>query len=72
LGLDAASFRQICSAMSLVPSLSDFRASGVMTTEFTGPDLRLGAFKSLQRLEVIECVLDLDEVVDLLSACARL
>ena len=72
LGRDAASFRRICSAMASLPSLVDFRASGVMTTEFPGPDLSIGAFKSLQRLELIECVLDIYEVVDLWSACKGL
>jgi hypothetical protein len=72
LGRDAASFRRICSAMTSVSSLVDFRASGVMTTEFLGPDLSNGAFKSLQRLELIECVLDIEEVVYLWSACKGL
>jgi hypothetical protein len=72
LGAEAASFRRICSSMTAVPSLADFRASGVMTTEFPGPDLGAGAFKTLQRLELIECVLDIDEVVDMWSACEGL
>jgi hypothetical protein len=72
IGANAASFHRIFSAMTSLPSLADLRASGVMTTEFPGPNLSVGAFQSLQRLELIECVLDIDEVVDMWSACKGL
>jgi hypothetical protein len=72
LGANAASFHRIFSAMTSLPSLADLRASGVMTTEFPGPNLSVGVFQSLQRLELIECVLDIDEVVDMWSACKGL
>ncbi|KAF1935066.1 hypothetical protein EJ02DRAFT_460695 [Clathrospora elynae] len=67
VGADAASFRRICSAMTTVPLLSDFRASGVMTSGLSVPFYE--SFKNLQRLEITECVLDLDLVVDIWSAC---
>ncbi|KAH7359701.1 hypothetical protein BKA66DRAFT_225382 [Pyrenochaeta sp. MPI-SDFR-AT-0127] len=63
-------FLRICSAMSSVPSLVDFRASGC---ENNSPSLPLfDSFKNLQRLVVTECTLDLDEVNRLLFACEDL
>jgi hypothetical protein len=69
-GPDAAWFRRICSAMTSVSPLSDLRASGVMTSATTLP--LFGSFKNLQRLDITECVLDFEEVVDIWKACGGL
>ncbi|KAF1833231.1 hypothetical protein BDW02DRAFT_470181, partial [Decorospora gaudefroyi] len=66
------SFRDICSSMTLVPSLSDFRASTVTAIGPSGPSSSFGNFKSLQRLELTQCVLDFDFVIDIWSACEGL
>ncbi|KAF1851263.1 uncharacterized protein K460DRAFT_329100 [Cucurbitaria berberidis CBS 394.84] len=63
-------FRNICSAMTSVPSLADLRVSGVMTSGSFSPIS--GSFKSLKRIEITECVLSFDEVVDIWSACEGL
>jgi hypothetical protein len=66
----AADFFRICSELTSLPSLSDYRASGATSNE---PSLPLvGTFKSLQRVEITECELDLDEVAALWTACNRL
>ena len=66
-GPDSVWFRRICSAMTSVPSLVDFRASGVTTSGLSLP--LFGCFKKLQRLEITECVLDLEEITEIWSAC---
>jgi hypothetical protein len=66
------SFHDICLAMTRVPLLSDFRASGVATSGQPLSHLESGSFKRLQRLEITECVLDFDEITDILTACEGL
>ena len=69
--IETVSFRQIRSAMTSVPLLSDFRASGVMDIMPTSRALA-GSYQRLQRLEIIECVLDLKVVGQMWSACEGL
>ena len=69
-GRDPAWFRRICSAMTSVPSLADFRVSGITTSGQSLP--MLGNFKKLRRLEITECGLDFDEIIDTWSACEDL
>jgi len=71
-GTRAVSFSSICEAIASAPLLSDFRASSVMTTGLSGPELGSESFKSLQRLEITECVVDIDSVASVLSVCEGL
>lgn len=69
-GPDAAWFRRICSAISPLSALIDLRASGIEASGLSIPPF--GFFKNLQRLEITECGLDFDEVVDIWSSCEGL
>jgi hypothetical protein len=64
------SFSRIFSAMTLVPVLRDLRASGVMSSDFA--QTLTGQFKKLTRIEITECVLELDEVISIWAACDEL
>jgi hypothetical protein len=67
-----ASFLSICSAMASLPSLSDFRATGVMVNELVGPKANIGLFRKLQRIEITECIIGIQIVSDILSKCEGL
>jgi hypothetical protein len=69
-GFESASFRRICSSLVSLPSLVDLRASGVMTSDISQP--LPGSLEKLQRLNITECILDFEEVVQLLHACESL
>jgi hypothetical protein len=69
-GFEAAWFRRICSSLVSLPSLADLRASGVMTSDISQP--LPGTFEKLQRLDITECILDFEEVVQILQACEKL
>jgi hypothetical protein len=64
------SFGRILSAMTSVPVLGDLRASGVMSRDFA--QSLTGQFKKLTRIEITECVLELDEVISIWAACDEL
>ncbi|KAH8725441.1 hypothetical protein GQ44DRAFT_707074 [Phaeosphaeriaceae sp. PMI808] len=61
-------FRRVCSAMTGVPALIDLRASSVIECA-TNVHPHHSKFERLQRLEITECVLELDNIVQLLDAC---
>ncbi|CAO2649232.1 Nn.00g066170.m01.CDS01 [Neocucurbitaria sp. VM-36] len=63
-------FHRICLAMTSVPLLTEIRASGVIASGATWPSSL--SFQSLQRLELTECTLDFEEVLDILLACESL
>jgi hypothetical protein len=63
-------FYRICSALVHAPLLTDFRASGVVGTDISLAPY--GVFKRLKRLEITECVLNLEEVVQAWAACQGL
>jgi hypothetical protein len=69
-GLHTTWFHRICWALTHVPLLTDFRASGVVGTDIhLGP---YGAFKRLKRLAITECVLSLEEVLQAWATCEGL
>lgn len=63
-------FHRVCGILKDLPLLSEFRASDMSSTLFLTPPL--GEFKTLQRLELTMCSLELNDVTDLLVACQRL
>lgn len=67
-----AYFQGICSAAASLPSLSDFRSSRFAFNKIQQPPVDISHFKKLQRIEITECVLMVNEVADLLSACEGL
>lgn len=62
-----ACFYSICSGMTSAPLLTDLRASG-FTPSGWAPSFQ-GAFKRVQRLELTECCLDIENVLELWAAC---
>lgn len=64
-------FRRICLAMSFIPTLTDFRASGITTSGSLSLP-RLGDFHNTERVEITECLLDVREVAELWMACKYL
>jgi hypothetical protein len=68
----SGSFDQICSVMSRAPVLSDFRAHGVATFALPAQPTELSIFCMLKRLEITECMLEIEEVAKVLSACNEL
>jgi hypothetical protein len=66
----SAWFQRICSTLTSVPKLTDLRASSVVSFPWSEP-LR-GTFENVQRLDITECVVHLDDVVELLEACEGL
>ncbi|KAJ4366781.1 hypothetical protein N0V83_007306 [Neocucurbitaria cava] len=74
LGYDSspihAMFHRVCSAMTSVLSLTDLRTSSFSSTGSIKP--LSGSFQSLRRLEITECELPFDEVLNLWSACEGL
>jgi hypothetical protein len=69
-GPHATWLHRICSALTAVPLLTDLRASGVMGGYSTLPSF--GNFKRLQRFDITECVLTLDQVIQAWTACESL
>ena len=68
----SGSFDQICSVMSRAPVLSDFRAHGLATFALPAQPPELSIFGMLKRLEITECMLEIEEVAKMLSACNEL
>jgi hypothetical protein len=66
----SARFQRICSALTSVPTLTDLRASGVVSNYWAAP--LPGAFKNIQRLDITECVVPLETVVEIWAACQGL
>ena len=65
-------FDQICSVMLRAPVLSDFRAHGLATFALPAQPPELSIFGMLKRLEITECMLEIEEVAKMLSACNEL
>jgi hypothetical protein len=63
-------FRRISSAMTSIPMLTDFRASGVMTSNAKLPSL--GTFERLKRIDITYCVLEFEEISEIWAACNNL
>lgn len=61
-------FDQICSFMLRAPVLSDFRAHGLATFALPAQPPELSIFGMLKRLEITECMLEIEEVAKMLSA----
>jgi hypothetical protein len=66
----AASFHGICAELTSAPLLVDLRASGFTPSSWTH-NFHV-KFKRLQRLELTDCCLDIDNVLELWAACERL
>jgi len=64
------SFRQICSALSSVPTLTDLRVSSISVTGTSS--LSLGSLEKLERVEITETVLEFEDICDILAACKDL
>jgi hypothetical protein len=66
----AALFHRICDDLTKVPTLRLLRASGVVGStlyrSFTG------MFENLDTMEIYDCILDFEEVEQLISACKEL
>ncbi|CAN9399725.1 unnamed protein product [Alternaria alternata] len=58
--------------MSRAPVLSDFRAHGVATFALPAQPPELSIFGMLKRLEITECMLEIEEVAKVLLACNEL
>ena len=69
-GVNAAALGRICVAMMGAPCLTDIRASGVTSSDLNPSPF--GTFKKLRRIEITECLLDLEDVVGVLAACKDL
>ncbi|KAF2028522.1 hypothetical protein EK21DRAFT_69675 [Setomelanomma holmii] len=74
--LSSSSFDRICSAFTSAPMLESYQASGVVSSLSVLPlhqvlPLRQ-KFKKLTRVEMTECVLELDEVASVWADCERL
>jgi hypothetical protein len=65
-----ASFHSICTEMTSAPLLVDLRASGLTPSSWA--QSFQGSFKELQRLELTECCLDIDNVLEIWEACEGL
>jgi len=70
--LREASIYSVCSAVASLPSLSDFRVSGVRMTATIGPEMNIGQFRNLQRLEITHCFMEMWQMGIILSACEGL
>jgi len=63
-------FRRITDALTTVPTLKTLRANGVVSSGDFSP--LPGRYKCLETIEISECILDFDQVVQLTSACENL
>ncbi|KAI4678932.1 uncharacterized protein J4E88_006220 [Alternaria novae-zelandiae] len=71
LHAETISFDQICSVVSTAPMLTDFRARSVVARPPASMP-QLGLWKTLQRLEITACRLEIEAVASILSACEGL
>ncbi|KAH7087454.1 hypothetical protein FB567DRAFT_346086 [Paraphoma chrysanthemicola] len=60
-------FSQICSATTGMPRLQDLRASGIIADGL--PPALPGRLEKLVRLEITECMLEVNEIINLWAAC---
>ncbi|KAH7074504.1 hypothetical protein BKA63DRAFT_414629 [Paraphoma chrysanthemicola] len=60
-------FSQICSATTGMPRLQDLRASGIIADGI--PPSLPGRLEKLARLEITECMLEVNEIINLWAAC---
>ncbi|KAF2463903.1 uncharacterized protein BDR25DRAFT_174336, partial [Lindgomyces ingoldianus] len=70
MGEESSRFRHITNALASLPSLKQFSASGVVTPDDVTP--LVGKCESLNTINVSECILDLEEIISLVSVCDNL
>ncbi|KAH7117137.1 hypothetical protein B0J11DRAFT_442813 [Dendryphion nanum] len=69
LGEESSWFRRIANALLTVPTLKTLRASGVTSGDSA---FVTGEYQSLETIDISECILDFDEVVQIASASPKL